>query len=191
MSTSPTETEIKLAVHNLAVIQRKLLLLRFTLKTARTFESNEIYDTPESTLRNSGSLLRVREYGDEFVLTYKGVGNSGRHKVREEVETRVESPAATRQILQRLGFRIAFRYEKYRTEYAAEGGVAVVDETPIGHYLELEGSPEWIDRTATTLGFSESDYITKSYGTLYNEYRGMHSGAAMDMVFGDGPYQVP
>jgi adenylate cyclase class 2 len=187
MSSGPTETEIKLPVHDVAAIHRKLLLLRFTLKTVRTFESNEIYDTAESNLRNSGCLLRVREYGDEFVLTYKGAGNIGRHKVREELETKVESPAATRQILQRLGFRIAFRYEKYRTEYAGSGGLAVVDETPIGNYLELEGSPEWIDRIAINLGFSESDYITKSYGTLHNEYRLKHPATPSDMVFGDEP----
>ena len=59
-----------------------------------------------------------------------------------------------------------FRYEKYRTEFRQprRAGVAMLDETPVGVYLELEGTPHWIDRTARRLGFQESDYITASYG---------------------------
>ncbi|MGB0035232.1 MAG: hypothetical protein WBP79_07145, partial [Candidatus Acidiferrales bacterium] len=43
----------------------------------------------------------------------------------------------------------------------------VLDETPIGAYLELEGAPADIDRGAAQLGFSSSDYITQTYGGLY------------------------
>ena len=43
-------------------------------------------------------------------------------------------------------------------------------DTPIGYYLELEGSRRWIDKTAARLGFSHDDYITKSYGLLYREH---------------------
>ena len=42
-----------------------------------------------------------------------------------------------------------------------------VDETPIGSFLEIEGPPEWIDSTASRLGFSADDYILESYGRLY------------------------
>jgi adenylate cyclase class 2 len=59
----------------------------------------------------------------------------------------------------------------------------MLDETPIGLYLELEGSPRWIDRTALRLGFRKADYITASYGRLYFlwcEQRGEH---ATHMVF--------
>ena len=65
-----------------------------------------------------------------------------------------------------------FRYQKYRTEYkqAGRAGVATLDETPIGMYLELEGQPGWIDRTARQLGYRESDYIVSSYGRLYLDW---------------------
>ena len=72
-------------------------------------------------------------------------------------------------MLSRLDFIPTFRYEKFRTEYhrAGETGVATLDETPIGVYLELEGAPAWIDRSARRLGFAESDYSTASYYGLY------------------------
>ena len=71
-----------------------------------------------------------------------------------------------------LGFHETFRYEKYRTEFAREGepGIATLDETPIGVYMELEGPSRWIDRTAKTLGFARGAYITASYGQLYTEW---------------------
>ncbi len=57
----------------------------------------------------------------------------------------------------------------------------MLDETPVGVFLELEGPPEWIDRTAGTLGFSEGDYITLSYLELHRRVTGGETG---DMVFG-------
>jgi adenylate cyclase class 2 len=105
-------------------------------------------------------------------LTYKGRPAVGRHKSREELELEVSAAPPMAAILDRLGFRPVFRYEKYRTEYRRPGsaGVATVDETPVGVFLELEGPPRWIDRTARALGFSERDYITASYGRLYLEW---------------------
>ena len=45
--------------------------------------------------------------------------------------------------------RLGFKYEKYRTEFAdAAGGTVTFDETPIGNFLELEGSGAWIDEMA-------------------------------------------
>jgi adenylate cyclase, class 2 len=90
-----------------------------------------------------------------------------------------------RTIAERLGFQPVFRYQKYRTEYkqASGSGVATLDETPIGLYLELEGQPAWIDRTAKKLGYTEQDYITSSYGRLYQEWRERHKSAPRDMLF--------
>jgi len=129
-------------------------------------------------------LLRLRRYGRRLVLTYKGPPQAARHKVREELEVLVSDLDAAALILSRLGLVASFRYEKYRTEFRGPGGGAVLlDETPIGDFLELEGAPSWIDRTAARLGFGEADYITSSYGTLYVEScrgRGIVPG---DMVF--------
>jgi adenylate cyclase class 2 len=75
-------------------------------------------------------------------------------------------------VLERLGFGPVFRYEKYRTEYARprQAGIIMFDQTPIGDFLELEGSPRWIDRAARALGYSQADYLTASYGSLYFQH---------------------
>jgi hypothetical protein len=58
------------------------------------------------------------------------------------------------------------------TEYFQPGthGIVTLDETPIGCFLEIEGAPRWIDLTARRLGFQKFDYITASYGRLYQEF---------------------
>jgi adenylate cyclase, class 2 len=178
------ETEIKLRVPDLKTARRILYGAGFHVAKRRIFESNSIFDTPELTLRRNVSLLRVREAGGAK-LTYKGRPEQSKHKSREELEIEVSDPATMSTILERIGFHRTFRYEKYRTEFQPRtgNGVATLDETPIGTFLELEGAPSWIDRTAKKMGFSESDYITDSYGRLYLEWCREHNITPSDMVF--------
>lgn len=164
------ETEIKLRCGPASEARARLLSCGFHEKTPRTFERNEVFDTPALTLRAERKLLRLREYGEDRILTYKGPPEAGPHKVREEIETRVADAAAMRDTLGRLGYQTVFRYEKYRAEFENEGGLALIDETPIGNFIELEGEPEWIDRFAARLGYSAGDYVTQSYGSLYLDW---------------------
>ncbi len=157
----------------------------FRVSKRRVFEANTLFDTANGQLRFSGRLLRVRQAGHGGILTYKGPEDAGKYKDREELEVEVSDPRWLADILTRLGFMPGLRYEKFRTEYrrAGEAGVATLDETPIGVYMELEGSPRWIDRNARRLGFPESAYITASYYGLYADYcrqRGLQPG---DMTF--------
>ena len=82
-----------------------------------------------------------------------------------------------------LGFTPAFRYEKWRTEWADGHGHCVVDETPIGNYAELEGSSDWIDRASSLLGVKPSQYITLSYGRLFDLWREQTQSTAQDLTF--------
>jgi adenylate cyclase class 2 len=179
------ETEIKLRVGNPADVRRLLARLDFTVSKRRMLEVNLVFDTPSGALRNSRKLLRLRVAGGVHTLTFKGPPVAGRHKSREEVECEVANAAAMRRILEGLGFCVVFRYEKYRTEFVGEdhSGVVMLDQTPIGDFLELEGSPSWIDRTARKLGFSTTDYITASYGRLYLEYCAESGVEPGNMVF--------
>ena len=163
------ETEIKLRIADPGSTAAHLRSAGFRESVTRLFEANTLYDRPDEQLRNSGTLLRLRQAGAKNVITWKGPGQPGPHKSRPEVETGIESLDALAQILESLGYTRTFRYEKYRTEFlrGGEPGVVTLDETPIGNFLELEGPAEWIDRTASELGFSPADYILDSYGRLY------------------------
>src|SRR5580692_4506571 len=164
------EVEIKLAVSGAAEARRMLRAAGFRVFKRRVFEKNTVFDASSQTLRKSTRLLRVREIGKIAKLTYKGPPDIGKYKSREELELDLSDARTIGAIFDRLGYHPAFRYEKFRTEFrqrgssrVTTGGVATVDETPVGVYMELEGSPAWIDRTARNLGFTEKDYITASY----------------------------
>lgn len=165
----PTETEVKIQLSEIEPVLGRLQAAGFSESAPRLFEANTLYDTKNNDLRQSNMLLRLRRVGDQHVITWKGRGEPGPHKSRPEIETRVNSGESMHQILGQLGLHATFRYEKYRTEYKSNDGdgVVTVDETPIGNFLEIEGPPEWIDRTAARLGFSAADYILESYGRLY------------------------
>lgn len=184
------EIEIKLPVPDIAGIAKLLDEAGFRVIRPRAFESNVVYDTPAHMLREGGRLLRVRRSAGLAILTYKGPSEPGKHKSREELETKLEDAACCEAILTRLGYEPIFRYEKYRTEYEQEGspGIVTLDETPIGTFLEIEGEPEWIDRIAQRLGFREDQYILASYGGLYLQHRTQHPEAPFDMTF---PSPVP
>ena len=182
--SSNWEIEIKLALGNLQDGKRRLRAAGFRVAKRRVFEENTLFDTPGLKLRRAQTLLRVRQAGPSFKITYKGRPVESKMKSREELETSIESAQTMSAILERLGLRPIFRYQKYRTELRQRpGGSATLDETPIGAYLELEGDPHWIRRAARTLGFSAKDYITDSYGKLYLDWCRKRRIKPGDMVF--------
>ena len=184
-SHSKREIEIKLPVANIRATRRLLKDAGLRAVRRRVFEDNYVLDTPELMFRRTGVLLRVRSAGGARTLTYKGPAAVGKHKSREELEIGISDARAVSDIFERLGFRPVFRYQKFRTEYAQRKsrGAVMLDETPIGCYLEIEGAPGWIDRTARALGFSESDYITASYAGLYLQFCKEKGTPPGDMVF--------
>ena len=188
---SSIEVEIKFVVRDGAALERQLVDLGFTLLTSSTFERNVLYDTAEHTLRASRSILRIRQYGDRWVLTHKclplGYDASERHKHRVETETLVEDGAALETIFRSLGYQPTFTYEKWRTEYADATGHCVLDATPIGLFAELEGPEDWIDRIVAALHVAPEQISTQSYGRLFDEWRARTGSSANNLTFDEIP----
>jgi adenylate cyclase class 2 len=184
---SAIETEIKFRVDDRAGLEERLTELGFHLVTPRSFESNTLYDTPDRGLRQRRELVRIRSYAGRWVLTHKRVPDSGigedRHKHRVETETEVADGNALAEVLRSAGLEPVFRYEKWRTEWADSEGHCVVDETPVGIYAELEGSPEWIDRRCNELGIAPEERLTLSYGRLFDQWREQTGSTAQDLTF--------
>lgn len=172
MAKSSVETEIKLPAPAPEAARRLLRSNGFRVSKRRVFESNVVYDWPGAILRGERKLLRLRQVGADFTLTFKGPPETGRHKTREEIEAITAQGPQLAVILDRLGLAPTLRYEKLRTEFqrAGEPGVATLDETPIGCYFELEGPPDWIDAAAARLGFAHEHYVNSSYASLYVEW---------------------
>ena len=180
------EIEIKLRLNgNLNEIRQVLRSGGFRVSKSRRHEYNVLLDTAQRALRSHGKLIRVRQAGTHTLLTYKGPSEQGRYKKRREIEVLLPEAYKVEAIFNEIGYHPIFRYEKFRTEYAkarSEGKV-LLDETPIGNYLEIEGSPRWIDSTARLLGFTTEDYITRSYGYLYLAYCRERRMSPGDMLF--------
>jgi adenylate cyclase, class 2 len=183
----PVETEIKFRVNDLAVLSQRLEGAGFRLRTPRSFESNVLYDTPDRRMRARTEILRIRSYAGRWTLTHKRLPEIGpgedTHKHRIETETEVSDGIALVDVFRSLGLSAAFRYEKWRAEWEDGEGHCVVDETPIGDFAELEGPAEWIDRVAKRLGVEQIDYITLSYGRLFEQWRDRHRSSAQDLTF--------
>lgn len=168
------EIEVKLKIGDLIRLNGDLLNLGCKETVPRSLERNWTWDFPGQLLRQQGKLLRVRQFSGRCYLTFKGSAQQSRHfKIREERETVVEDRRILDVILKRLGLRVMFRYEKFRTTYSlrvrgARQFVALsVDETPIGDYLEIEGTETDIRRVAELLGFKEDAFIKDSYVALF------------------------
>ena len=189
----PIETEIKFRVADLSDLAERLHSGGFRLETPRSFESNVLYDTPDRQMRARTEILRIRSYAGHWTLTHKripapaasgpGHSESDRHKHRVETEASVAHGDALADLFLSLGLVAAFRYEKWRTEWTDGVGHCVIDETPIGNYAELEGSSDWIDRVAQRLGVGPAQYITLSYGRLFEQWRMEHHSAVEDLTF--------
>ncbi len=190
------EIELKFAVHDTSEFHAHIGRLGLILKTPRTFEANTLFDTPDRQLRAKRQILRLRDYGPRHVVTHKRLTDPNavdtKYKTRIETETDVEDGPAMAVVFCQLGFCPAFRYEKYRTEWEApEGGHLVLDETPIGTWAELEGDPAWIDTTLARLAVPADECSTKSYGTLFLDWKERTGSPAENLTFDEIQMPVP
>lgn len=188
MERSKQEVEIKLAFDSVEPARRAIERTGAAIRLARHFEDNLVLDRADRSLKENGIVLRLRADGDRRILTLKcPVPGIHVHKVRAEYETQVGDIDVMREIFARLGFEIAWRYQKHRTQYRLGDLAICLDETPIGCYVELEGPPEQIDRTAAEMGFGIEDYLRHSYRELYvleARRRGIPEG---DLLVGEMP----
>jgi adenylate cyclase class 2 len=128
-------------------------------------------------------VLRVRAECGKSRLTFKGPLQPGIFKIREEIETVVGDGGVLLRVLEELGLRVWFRYEKYREEFSHEDVIVAIDETPLGVFVEIEGSETGIASMAEALGRSTNDYIVDSYRALFLRHQQACGLSGTDMVF--------
>ena len=180
---SNQEIEVKFRASNVRALIRRLHSAGFHNETPRAREMNTLYDLPGAQLRQRKQLLRLRQYGSKWKLTHKSGKQTARHSSRQELETSVEDGKKMDAILRALGYAPSFRYEKFRAEWTDGKGQVVIDETPIGNFAEIEGSPRWIDQTAKKLGVSREQYIMNNYATLFSDWKRETKSKAGEMTF--------
>jgi adenylate cyclase, class 2 len=201
------EVEIKLRISDIEDILRRIRKLGAE-SLGRVLEQNSLFDTPNSGFRRSRRLLRLRRqtpapgHGMQggphlAILTSKAppaiprrtVPKSRIYKEVQENEEHAQDPVSFARTLRALGFRPGFRYEKYRTSFRHRSLHLDLDETPVGIFLELEGKPAEINRTARALGFASKDYIRATYWTLYAADCRRRHRKPRNMLFGSQKYR--
>ena len=183
--TATLEREIKLRFADAESARAAVLNLGATPLRGRRLQEDCLLDSDDEHLRSRRCVLRVRMDSGKSVLTFKGPVQASVMKIREELETIASDGTLLLRILEELGFRVWFRYQKYREEFALDDVIIAIDETPVGTFVEIEGGSRGIADMADALGRGPSDYLLDSYRRLYLldcESRGVPPG---DMVFDD------
>jgi adenylate cyclase, class 2 len=177
----PPEIEIKIDINDYAIeeIKERILKIRAELFKQRHLQRDEYLDN-RNKLKNTDQLLRLR---DNITLTYKGPQKRKQKlKIREEIEVLIDDGEKLKTILSKLGYEKRKKKEKYRESYITGKTVITVDETPMGNYIEIEGTKESVPKIATKLGFSEKDFIKKTYTQLWKKFAEKHNYKG-DMLF--------
>lgn len=179
-SAAGREVEVKIRVRDVAALLQRFRRLG-ACSRGRVFERNVLFDTPESRFRLSGRLLRVRVEVPAPVkglragrgganITFKAPSEAplkSRYKENLEREVPLHQPGRFERKLRSLGFASGFTYEKYRAAFRIGDLHLDLDQTPVGVFLELEGTSQSIDRAARAMGFEARQYIRSTYWDLY------------------------
>ncbi|MDX2437957.1 MAG: class IV adenylate cyclase [Acidobacteriota bacterium] len=187
MTDPGIETELKIPVADLAMIRSRLAVLDARLISESKREVNLLLDTRDHELSGRGCVLRLRKYGDLRILTFKGPASyDGPIKVRPEHEVLIEDLEKMQTVLEALGFVGVARYEKDRETWRAGPVEIVLDHTPMGDFVEVEGPSELLESVTRSLGLDPHHAVRGSYMSLWTEFRACNSEMKLppDMVFG-------
>lgn len=188
------ETEVKVRVADLETIRQRLNAdPDAALTKPRVHEYNVRYEDAAGALTPAGVVLRLRRDapvagGDPRVrLTYKAPAEalSAGASTRFEAEVEVSDFEAMDLILKRMGYHPYWVYEKYRTTYAVAGAEVVLDETPLGAFIEAEGAPAAIEAALARLALADAPRLLESYAVLFENVRRNLGLPFNDMTFAD------
>ncbi len=178
------EEEIKLRVSSLVPVRARLKARGAVLLHPRAFEENWIVDDAAGSIFGGGRLLRLRRWGEESLVTFKGRATyEGGVKRRAETQCRISDPQALLDIFAQLGLTVTRRYQKWREAWQLGDVEVVLDETPMGPFVELEGPAAALHPLAESLHLDPAHALAGSYSELWVAWRARHPDAPADMVF--------
>ena len=177
------EREVKLRFRDPAEAREAILATGATPLRGRRLQEDCLLDTADEAIRRRRCVLRVRMEPGRSLLTFKGPVQSSPMKVRDELETVVGDGMLFLRVLEELGFHVWFRYQKYREEFAREDVTVALDETPVGTFVEVEGSERGITEMGQALARTPAEYVLDSYRGLFIRYCEEHGLPATDMLF--------
>jgi adenylate cyclase class 2 len=182
-TTTTLEREIKLRFESVDSARAAIEAAGATPLLGRRLQEDALLDDETESLRRRGCALRIRSENGKSRITFKGPIQASSMKLRDELETVVGDGALLLRVFEELGYHVWFRYEKYREEYSREEVIVAIDETPVGIFVEIEGSEQGITAMAEGLGRGPDEYVLDSYRGLFLQYRDAHGRTGSDMLF--------
>jgi adenylate cyclase class 2 len=178
------EIEVKFMIDDVSTIRQRIIGLEASLHHPRAYEDNWCFDTSDQRFQREDRLLRLRR-DHRILLTYKEppLTADKAFKIRQEYEIEVNDFEQARALLDKLGFSPSLRYEKYRETFRYGEAEILLDETPLGAFVEIEGTRESIDAIATQLQLDDTNRITASYGDIFEAVRSTYGLSFSDMTF--------
>jgi len=177
------ETEIKFAVRGFTAI-RRALKARGAKYVSTVIQTDRFFDTADKSLLACGSGLRVRQtrmlrsagqgVDARPLFTFKGpIARGRRAKIRRELQTHCDRPAAMEQILRAIGMKDCITVKKRRTSYRLGRCLVELDEVErLGRFVEIEGPGEQAVLAVGEKLNLAGESITMGYAEMLSARRG-------------------
>lgn len=145
-------------------------------------DNNAVLEKPEVLMKRTvfdtgdpHSFARVRDEGDEIVMTYKYVSDEKSILGTKEVNVVVDKYDDAILLLQSCGLEIKAKQETYREIWTLDDTEICIDTWPwIPSFMEIEGpSEDIVWKVAEKLGYSKEQAKYGSVDALYNFYFGV------------------
>jgi adenylate cyclase class 2 len=184
MLASDKELEVKFHVSDLGEMERRLVQAGAMLIQPRTHEYNLRFDTPDGALAQESNMLRLRRDTNSHI-TFKGPSSTlGGVLARTEIEFEVSNFGAAQKLIEALGFRSKFMYEKFRTTYGLNGLKVTLDEMPYGNFVEIEGSEaKPIQDASLLLGLDWNERLPETYISIFRRIKELFRLTFNDLTF--------
>ena len=149
-----------------------MLRKRGAKMSARYREENYRLNGPGKSTRNTTLRLRVLNGGPHGVLTAKGPARfDGGVKTREETEIELRDVHAALDMLEQLGFRVAWTYPKRRALWMLDGVAVTLDVLEFGWFVELEGPAAVLPAMARSFGLDPARALRDSYSVMARKHQ--------------------
>jgi adenylate cyclase class 2 len=169
MAGTATEIEAKFLVPDLTVFREHILARGARPQSSRVLERNERFDTPDGRLRQAGAVLRLRQDARAWLTVKRRLETP---EERAETEIEVSDADAAHALLDQLGYRVVFTYEKFRETLRLGEAMVVLDELPFGNFVEIEApSLQSLVRAAAALGLDWDRRLSLTYLDLFDALR--------------------
>ncbi len=177
------EIEVKFYLSSPDSIRDHLLSLDATC-LGRFFETNICFENKEKTFKRQNILLRLRK-DNKARLTFKSPPDDldKDFKIHRELEVEVDDLQTCQAILENLGFHPEQIYEKWRETFTLHNTKLLIDTTPCGVFLEIEGEKPTIPAMANRLELKWTERILLNYLEIFEFVRCKENLNFHDMTF--------